>query len=164
MWIYIMKIFWHIINNIIFSGKLCFKWLYLCFMLLLIVCFRQDSAVISRDFLALFPFNFFKVYYLYIYKLLYKVIISCRMQLISAADIMQHQLSTSGASCSWWWLCYMSKCTCGQVLGLPSQHLVCPAADDDFVKLLYCLQNCFYAFEKRIKFFFENWKNFLLPP
>ena len=49
---------------------------------------------------------------------------------------------TSGASCSWWWLFYMSKCTCGQVLVLQSRRLVCATADDDFVKLLYSLQNC----------------------
>ena len=49
---------------------------------------------------------------------------------------------TSGASCGWWWLFYMSKCTCGQVLVLQSRRLVCAAADDDFVKLLYSLQNC----------------------
>ena len=36
---------------------------------------------------------------------------------------------------------------------LPSQRLVCPAADDDFVKLLYSLQNC-YAFEEK-KFFYH---------
>ena len=41
----------------------------------------------------------------------------------------------SRASCSWWWLCYMSKHMCGQVLVLPSWHLVHPAADDKFTSL-----------------------------
>ena len=40
---------------------------------------------------------------------------------------------TSGTSCSWWWLCYMSKTMCGKVLVLPNRHLVRPTADDDFV-------------------------------
>ena len=40
---------------------------------------------------------------------------------------------TSSAYCSWWWLCYMSKCTCGEVLVLLSRRLVLAAADDDFV-------------------------------
>ena len=39
---------------------------------------------------------------------------------------------TSSTSCSWWWLCYMTKRTCGQVLVLPSRRLVYPPADDDF--------------------------------
>ena len=30
---------------------------------------------------------------------------------------------TSSASCSWWWLCYMSKRICGQVLVLSSRRL-----------------------------------------
>ena len=33
----------------------------------------------------------------------------------------------------------MLKCTCGQVLVLPSQHLVYPAANDDFVKGLIAI-------------------------
>ena len=37
------------------------------------------------------------------------------------------------ASCSWWYLCYMLKPTCEQVLVLPSWRLVRLAADDDFV-------------------------------
>ena len=41
--------------------------------------------------------------------------------------------STSSASCSWWRLSYMSKSTYGHVLALPSQHLVRPVADDNFV-------------------------------
>ena len=100
----------------------------------------------------------------------------------SAAGCSQHQQPTSGASCSWWWLlyvemrvwtsasvamltsgvscswwglCYMSKCTCGQVLVFPSQRLVHPAADDDFLKLLYSFQNCVIHLKK---------KNFFLPP
>ena len=40
---------------------------------------------------------------------------------------------TSAASCSWWWLCYMLKHACGQVLVLPGWRLVRPAADDDSV-------------------------------
>ena len=36
----------------------------------------------------------------------------------------------------------MSKYTCGQALVLPSQCQVCPVTDDDFLKLLYPLQNC----------------------
>ena len=42
----------------------------------------------------------------------------------------------------------MSKGTCGQVLVLPSRRLVRPATDDDFVKLLYSLQNCFMPLKK----------------
>ena len=38
----------------------------------------------------------------------------------------------TSSTCSWWWLCYMSKRTCGQVLVLPSLRLVYPPADDDF--------------------------------
>ena len=36
----------------------------------------------------------------------------------------------------------------GQVFVLASQHLVCPAAGDDFVKLLYFLQNCVMHLKK----------------
>ena len=36
----------------------------------------------------------------------------------------------------------MSNSKTGQVLVLPSRHLMHLAADDDFVKLLYSLQNC----------------------
>ena len=120
--------------------------------------------------LALSLFNFFKIYHFYIWKILYKVIISCRMQPTSAANVwcflhmemtllyvkMHVQTSacvakpTSGASCSWWWLCYMLKHTCGQVFVLPSWCLVHPAADDDFVKLLYSLQNCVMNLKKKI--------------
>ena len=39
---------------------------------------------------------------------------------------------TSSASCNWWWLCYMSKHTCEQVLVLSSTCLVYPTADDGF--------------------------------
>ena len=42
-----------------------------------------------------------------------------------------------------------------QVLVLPSQYLVCPAADDAFVKLLYSLQNSVTYLKKKI---------FFLPP
>ena len=62
----------------------------------------------------------------------------------SAAGCSQHQQQTSGGSCSWQWLCYMSKCTCGEVLVLQSQRLVFLAADHDFVNLLYSLQNGFF--------------------
>ena len=46
----------------------------------------------------------------------------------------------------------MLKGTCGQVFLLQSRHLVQPAADDDFVKLLYSLQNCAMHLKKK-KFF-----------
>ena len=36
----------------------------------------------------------------------------------------------------------MSKRTCGKVLLLQSHRLVRPVVDDNFVKLLYSLQNC----------------------
>ena len=105
--------------------------------------------------LALFLFNFFKIYHFYILKLLDKVIISCKTQLTSAA-ISRHQQSTSSVSCSWWWFCYMLNSTCGQVLVLPSRRLMQPAAnDDDFVKLLYSLQDCVMHLKKNY---------FLLPP
>ena len=43
----------------------------------------------------------------------------------------------------------MSECTCGQVLVLPSQGLVHPVADDNFVVLFTKL--C-YAFEEKLFF------------
>ena len=49
----------------------------------------------------------------------------------------------------------MLKHTCEQMLVLPIQHLVHPAADDDFVKLLYFLQNFVMHLKKNY---------FLLPP
>ena len=60
----------------------------------------------------------------------------------SAADINRYQQATSVTSCSCYNFLYMSKRTCGQVLVFPNQRLVHPAADDDFVKLLYSLQSC----------------------
>ena len=42
---------------------------------------------------------------------------------------------TSCVPCSWWWLCSISKRTCGQVLVLPSRRLVRPATNHDFVIL-----------------------------
>ena len=47
--------------------------------------------------------------------------------------ILTFNESTSSASCSWWWLCYMSKRTYEHVLVLPSRRLVCPVANDDFI-------------------------------
>ena len=46
----------------------------------------------------------------------------------------------------------MSNCTCEQVLVLPSQCLVHAVAGDDFVKLLYSLQNCVMNLKKKIFF------------
>ena len=46
----------------------------------------------------------------------------------------------------------MSKHIFGQVLVLPSRRLVHPAADGDFVKLPYSLQNCVINLEKKIIF------------
>ena len=43
-----------------------------------------------------------------------------------------HVFSESSAS-SWRLLCYMLKRTYGHVPVLPSQHIVHPAAEDDFV-------------------------------
>ena len=75
----------------------------------------------------------------------------------SAAGCSRHQQLTSSVSCSWWWLCFMSKHMFGQVLVLPSQHLGHPAADGDFVKLPYSLRNCVINLKKKKKLF-------LLPP
>ena len=54
----------------------------------------------------------------------------CLVVLMSSACVAKPM---SSASCSWGWLCYVSKRTGGQVLVLPSRCLVRPAADDDFV-------------------------------
>ena len=43
----------------------------------------------------------------------------------------------------------MSKRTCRQVLVLQDRPLLRPAADDDFVKLLYYAKLC-YAFEEKL--------------
>ena len=66
----------------------------------------------------------------------------CLMRLAAENDFVIHQnarlagafvaKSMSSAFCSWWWLCYMSKRTCWQMLVLPSRCLVGPAADDHF--------------------------------
>ena len=56
--------------------------------------------------------------------------IICQMHVWTCVCLIKSMFSTS---CSWWWLYYMSKYMYGQVLMLPSQFLVHPAADDDFV-------------------------------
>ena len=119
----------------------------------------QGQVILGgRGGLALFLYSFFKVYHFYIDKLFYKVIISCCMQPTSTStvNISWHLQSTSGACCSWRWLCYMLKCMCGQVLVLPSECLVCSAADDAFVKLLYSLQNCVMHLMKNYFFCHHN--------
>ena len=67
-----------------------------------------------------------------------KVIISCRTLYSKCVDrwkgVYVSKL-TSSASCSWWWLFYMSKRTCGLVLVLPGQRLVRPVAGDDLATL-----------------------------
>ena len=60
----------------------------------------------------------------------------------SAADISRYQQLRLSRPAAVYNFLYMSKRTCGQVLVFPSQRLVHPAADDDFVKLLYSLQSC----------------------
>ena len=50
----------------------------------------------------------------------------------------------------------VSKRTCGQVFVLPSRHLVHPAPNDNFVKLLYPLQNCAMHLKKIIFYCHHN--------
>ena len=50
----------------------------------------QGQVFLKGGGLAFFLFNFFKVYHFYIEKLLYKVIIKCRMQPTSADISSQH--------------------------------------------------------------------------
>ena len=105
--------------------------------------------------LALFLGNFFKVYPFYIGKLLYKVIISCRTPSTSANISSRHQ--PASAADIWCVLQLMMtlmhvEMHVWQVVVLPRRRLVRPAADDEFVKLLYSLQN--YVMHLKKNYFF----------
>ena len=107
----------------------------------------QGQLVLKGGGLALFLLNFFKVYHFYVWKLPYKVIISCSTQPTSAADISQHLVRLAASDDF-----VICRNALGQVVVLPSRRLLCPAADDNFVKLLYSWQNCVMHFEKKLFF------------